>query len=139
MLNIYPAKTIFTTNLCSQFFHRNCWPCKQYGANSSQLQCPPPLLAGGIISWWWCTFYKINVYTIISNSPYYPIWQSKVFFFLTSLIPNLQEAIPASCAHRHAVFGDSQAADAVVVAGQHTGAFSFQGVPHVAVKIVVTG
>ena len=39
---------------------------------------------------------------------------------LGSSVPDLEEAVPRSSADGHAVFGHSETADAVVVAGQHT-------------------
>ena len=35
------------------------------------------------------------------------------------LVPDFEEAVPGSCADRHAVLGDAQTADPIVVAGQH--------------------
>ena len=36
------------------------------------------------------------------------------------LVPDLEEAVPGAGADRHAVLGDAQTADPVVVAGQHS-------------------
>lgn len=42
------------------------------------------------------------------------------FFYLQTLVPNLEEAVPGPCRHCHAVVGHAQAAHPVVVTRQDT-------------------
>ena len=51
---------------------------------------------------------------------------------------NLQGAIPATCAQRHAVRAHTEAADAVLVPGQNADALALESVPDVARPVVVT-
>lgn len=49
----------------------------------------------------------------------------------------LQSGVPASSAHGHAVTGDAQTTDAVVVAQQDTHALASESIPDIAVVVVV--
>jgi len=55
------------------------------------------------------------------------------------LRPQLEERVPAARAQRHAVVRHAEAADAVVVAGEDANLLAGEGVPHVAIEIVVAG
>jgi len=68
----------------------------------------------------------------------FPLFLSLVRL-VVDLVPNLEEAVPAPGADRHAVLGDAQAGDAVVVARQHACSFCAKRVPDIAVEIVVAG
>lgn len=54
-----------------------------------------------------------------------------------SLVPYLEETVPGPSGHCHAIFSNTKAADAVVVASQHPCALGLHRVPHVAVEVVV--
>ena len=53
------------------------------------------------------------------------------------LIPDFQEAIPGPGCYGEAVVGYSEAGDAVVMSGKNSDSLSLEGVPHVAVEVVV--
>ena len=53
------------------------------------------------------------------------------------LRPDLQQTIPATCAEGHAVWACRRAGNSVIVALEHGDAVAFQGIPCVAIKIVV--
>lgn len=48
------------------------------------------------------------------------VWVFFFFFYLETLVPNLEEAVPGPCRHCHAVVGHAQAAHPVVVTRQDT-------------------
>eukprot|EP00117_Sycon_ciliatum_P008749 scpid56548/ scgid11318/ len=58
-----------------------------------------------------------------------------IFF---TLVPNLQEAIPAASAHSKTILCHTQAADSVVMTSKNTNTFSSESVPDIAIEIVVT-
>jgi len=51
---------------------------------------------------------------------------------------NLQQAVPGAGAEGVSVRRDTEAADTVVVGGEHSHTLPFQGVPDVAVEVIVT-
>lgn len=58
---------------------------------------------------------------------------------LRALIPDLKESVPRPCGHCHSITRNTQAANTVIMAGQDTCAGPFEGVPHIAVEVVVAG
>lgn len=62
-----------------------------------------------------------------------------IFSSLRELVPNFEERVPGSCSDGHAIFGDADAADAVLVSGQNSDSLFLNGIPGEAVVVVVTG
>jgi hypothetical protein len=55
------------------------------------------------------------------------------------LVPDLEETVPRSSTHCHAVLGDAQTTHSVVVASQDTGAFNPECVPNVDIEVIIAG
>jgi len=54
-------------------------------------------------------------------------------------IPDLEETVPRSGTHCHAILGHAQTAHSVVMTGEHTCSLGADRVPNVAVVVVVAG
>lgn len=54
-------------------------------------------------------------------------------------VPDLQEAVPGTCACSHAIICDPKTAHTIVMASQHSCSVSLHGVPDVTVKVIVAG
>lgn len=53
------------------------------------------------------------------------------------LVPDLEEGVPGTCGHSHAIVSDPEAAHTVVMAGEDTCTVALHGIPDVAVEVVV--